>query len=82
MTKIRKVETYLSPKDAEQLIRLPPATLRRYVRRGVLTNYRTSGGHRRYALSELHRLFTNRQRISFQPREPLIWRWADDQDGK
>ena len=64
MTRIKKVETYLSPKDAEQLTRLSHATLRRYVRRGVLTNYRTSGGHRRYALSELRGLLATRQRMS------------------
>ncbi len=72
MTRIKMVETYLSPKDAEQLTRLSHATLRRYVRRGVLTNYRTSGGHRRYALSELRSLLAARQRTSPQPRNALI----------
>ncbi len=56
MTKIRRVETYLSPKDAEQLTRLSHTALQRYVRRGVLSHFRTSGGHRRYALSELQAL--------------------------
>ncbi len=56
MTKIRRIETYLSPKDAERFTRLSRGALARYVRRGVLTHYRTTGGHRRYALSELRAL--------------------------
>ena len=64
MTRIRMIETYLRPKDAYQLTRLSRATLVRYVRRGVLTNYRTSGGHRRYALSELRNLVAELERKS------------------
>ena len=56
MTKIRRVETYFSPKDAERFTGLPRKALARYVRRGVLTHYRTTGRHRRYALSELKAL--------------------------
>jgi len=56
MTKIHRVETYLSPLEARRLTRLSRAELDRYVRRGMLTNYRTGGRHRRYALSELQNL--------------------------
>ncbi len=56
MTKIRRVETYFSPRDAERFTDLSRNTLNRYVRWGALTHYRTSGGHRRYALSELKAL--------------------------
>ena len=53
MTRIRHVETYLSPKDAIRLTGLPERTLRRCLRHGRLTEYRTAGGHRRFARSEL-----------------------------
>jgi predicted site-specific integrase-resolvase len=53
MTRIRRVETLLGPKDAERLTGLSRNTLFRYVRRGVLSHFRTDGGHRRYKLSEL-----------------------------
>lgn len=56
MIKIRRVETYLGPKGAEQLIGLSRRALIRYVQWGALTHFRTSGGHRRYALSELNAL--------------------------
>ncbi len=56
MTKVRSVETYLSPKGAERFSGLSRNTLIRYVQRGVLTHYRTTGGHRRYALSQLRAL--------------------------
>jgi DNA-binding transcriptional MerR regulator len=56
MTKIRRVETYFSPKGAERFTGLSRNALIRYVRRGVLTHFRTAGGHRRYALSELKAL--------------------------
>ena len=56
MTKIHRVETYFSPFNAERFTGLSRAALLRYVRRGVLTHYRTSGNHRRYALSELRTL--------------------------
>jgi DNA-binding transcriptional MerR regulator len=56
MTKIHRVETYLSPRNAERLTSLRRTTLARYVKRGLLTHYRTQGGHRRYALSELRAL--------------------------
>ncbi len=56
MSKIRRVETYFSPKDAERFCGLSRNALIRYVRRGALTHFRTSGGHRRYALSELKAL--------------------------
>ena len=56
MTKIRRVETYLSPLEACRLVQLRRVALDRYVRLGILTNYRTEGGHRRYALTELRNL--------------------------
>jgi len=56
MTKIHRLETFLSPRDAERLTRLSRVVLARYAGHGLLTQYRTSGGHRRYALSELQRL--------------------------
>ena len=56
MIKIRRMETYLSPQDAERFTRLSRATLLRCVKRGTLTHYRSSGNHRRYALSELRAL--------------------------
>ena len=56
MTKIRRVETYLGPQGAERFTGLSRNTLIRYVQRGALTHFRTSGGHRRYALSELKAL--------------------------
>ncbi len=56
MTKIRRVETYLGPKGAEQFTGLSRSALIRYVRRGVLTHFRTPGRHRRYAMSELKAL--------------------------
>jgi hypothetical protein len=58
MTAIRRVETYLSPRDAERIARVSRTKLAWYVRRGTLTQYRTAGGHRRYALSELRSLRT------------------------
>jgi len=56
MTKIRRVETYIGPKNAERFTGLSPDTLIRYVRRGILTLFRTDGDHRRYKLSELRAL--------------------------
>ncbi len=56
MTRIRRVETLLGPKDAERLTGLSRNALIRYVRRGVLSHFRTAGGHRRYKLSELRAL--------------------------
>ena len=56
MIKIRRMETYLSPQDAERFTHLSRAALLRYVKRGILTHYRTSGNHRRYAISELRAL--------------------------
>ena len=56
MTKVRRIETYLSPKNAERFTRLSRTALARYVRQAFLIHYRTAGGHRRYALSELQAL--------------------------
>jgi len=56
MTQVRKVETYLSPLHAGRLLGVRGAVLRRYVQRGALGHFRTEGGHRRYALSELRTL--------------------------
>lgn len=53
MARIDRIETYLSPKDASRLTGLPENTLRRYLTHGRLTEYRTTGGHRRFARSEL-----------------------------
>ncbi len=56
MTKIRRVETYFGPKGAERFTGLSRNALIRYVRRGALTQFRTTGGHSRYSLSELKAL--------------------------
>lgn len=56
MTAVRRVKTYLSPKDAARVARLTPAELASLARRGVLTHYRTRGNHRRYDLDELRAL--------------------------
>lgn len=56
LAKIRLVETYLSPLYARRLTGLPASRLRGYVRLGILSQYRTEGGHRRFALSELRAL--------------------------
>ena len=56
MTKVHRVETYVSPLYAERFTGLRRSTLKSCVRRGVLGHYRTNGGHRRYALSELRAL--------------------------
>lgn len=56
MTKIRREEVYLSPKEAERFARVSRKALIRYVKAGVLNHYRTEGRHRRYALSELKAL--------------------------
>ena len=56
MTKVCRIETYLSPKNAERFTRLSRTALARYVRQAILIHYRTAGGHRRYALSELEAL--------------------------
>lgn len=56
MTKIHRVESYISPLNAEHITGLRRSALKRYVRRGVLSQFRTEGGHRRYALSELRAL--------------------------
>ncbi len=56
MTKIRRVETYLSPKWAERFTGLSRNALIYYARRGILTQFRTTGLHRRYRLSELQAL--------------------------
>ncbi len=53
MTRIHKAKVYLTPKDASRFTSLPRAMLACYVRRGVLTHYRTEGNHRRYDLDEL-----------------------------
>lgn len=53
MARINRIETYLSPKDATRLTGLSENTLRRCLRHGRLTEYRTAGGHRRFARSEL-----------------------------
>jgi DNA-binding transcriptional MerR regulator len=53
MTKIRREEVYLSPKEAERFTRVSRKALIHYVKTGVLNQYRTEGRHRRYALSEL-----------------------------
>ena len=56
MTKVRRFETYLSPKNAVRFTCLSRTALARYVRQAILIHYRTEGGHRRYALSELQAL--------------------------
>ncbi|MHB1544953.1 MAG: MerR family DNA-binding transcriptional regulator [Gammaproteobacteria bacterium] len=56
MTTIQPKETYLSPSDAARLIHQTQKTLRSWVKHGLLTDYRTSGGHRRYLRSELLRV--------------------------
>ena len=56
MTKIRRAEVYLSPKEAERFTGLSRNALIRYVQQGVLSHYRTTGRHRRYTLSELKAL--------------------------
>jgi len=56
MSKVHRVETYLSPLHAGRLVGVRGAVLWRYVRHGLLNHYRTEGGHRRYALSELRAL--------------------------
>lgn len=56
MAKIRRIETYLSPKNAERFTGLSRNVLMRYARQGVLTQFRTDGDHRRYKLSELKAL--------------------------
>ena len=56
MSHIRRIETYLSPRDATRVAHLSETTLKQYMRRGLLTQFRTTGGHRRYALSELKAL--------------------------
>lgn len=43
MTHIHRVETYLCTKDAGRLTGLPDRILRGYVKRGRLTEYRTTG---------------------------------------
>lgn len=53
MVNVVRAETYLSPRNAERFVGLGRRALSRYVRRGILGHYRTTGGHRRYALSEL-----------------------------
>lgn len=53
MIHIRRLETYLSPRDAARFSGLSQNDLRRYVKHGRLTAYRTAGGHRRFARSEL-----------------------------
>lgn len=62
MTKVRRIETYLSPQNAVRLTRLSRTALARYVRQAYLTHYRTAGGHRRYALSELQALYAGLKR--------------------
>lgn len=62
MTKIRRVETYFSPKNAEGFTGLSRNALIGYARRGMLTQFRTTGGHRRYSLSELKALCEARHR--------------------
>jgi hypothetical protein len=56
MTKIRREEVYLSPMKAERFTGLSRKALIEYVQRGILNHYRTTGRHRRYALSELRAL--------------------------
>ena len=56
MNKIHRVETYISPLNAARFTGLRSTSLKSYVRRGLLTQYQTQGGHRRYALSELRAL--------------------------
>lgn len=56
MPKIHAVETYVSPLNAERFTGLSRVNLKHYVRRGFLSHFRTEGGHRRYALSELRAL--------------------------
>src|SRR5258708_129409 len=56
MNKIQRLETYFSPQYAMRYTGLSRAALLCYVRRGILTHYRTSGNHRRFALSELRAL--------------------------
>ena len=56
MAKVQRVESYLTPRDAERLTRLRRSTLLTYLNRGLLTHFRTKGGHRRFALSELRAL--------------------------
>ena len=56
MSNVKRVETYLSPRFAAKYTGLSTTTLRRLLRHGRLTQYRSAGGHRRYALSELQAL--------------------------
>jgi|GEM_PF-1982373 len=62
MTIVQRVETYVSPRDAERITGVPRTRLARLLRRGTLTQFRTKGGHLRYALSELRALHASLQR--------------------
>ncbi|MGH8403065.1 MAG: helix-turn-helix domain-containing protein [Gammaproteobacteria bacterium] len=74
MTKVHRVETYLSPQHAARIAHLSDTTLRRFAQRGVLTGYRSAGGHRRYALSEIRALKAKleQQHSAIRARPPQI----------
>lgn len=47
---------YITMREAGRLLGVSSPTLRRYDQRGLLTTYRTPGGHRRFLLSEVRAL--------------------------
>lgn len=47
---------YLSPGETAEIFQVTPASLRGWTRKGILRAETTKGGHRRYPVSEVHRL--------------------------
>jgi len=72
MSEIRRVESFLAPRDAEQITGLSRSRLARLAQRGRLSNLRTEGGHRRYKLSELQALRQQQGRIRRDDQRHII----------
>jgi len=53
-------DQYFSPGETAGILRVTPATLRGWTNKGILRAETTSGGHRRYLVSEVSRLARTR----------------------
>ena len=58
---VKVMERMISISEASEILGVDIRTLQRWDNDGRLKAYRTLGGHRRYKLSEIESLFTNKE---------------------
>jgi excisionase family DNA binding protein len=59
----------MRPKAAREYLGVSRSTIVRYVKNGLLTEYRTGGGHARFLKSDLDKLRTNRPKPGPRPKD-------------